>query len=201
MVMVNNSSDIIVIKVIVLALFFFTVALESRSNAKGISIVHPVNTPFPINLNDSENPAGRQIEKENQNSFSLNRFISDLSTLPYLMAQEGAEIICPPDISTYTDINSCTSYITDGLNLTYSRNNAAAVTWKMEGATEDRSPPAGFNMINDYTFNEGTTIITYTVTDLQQNISTCSFTITISDNQVPRFINLPENITTGTEPG
>jgi len=111
------------------------------------------------------------------------------------------QIICPDDISIYTDINTCTSYITQNLNVSFSGDDLVSLTWKMTGATEDTSPSSGFNQINDYTFNEGTTTITYTLKDRQQNTVTCSFRVVISDNQVPRMINLPDNITAYTEAG
>jgi len=130
----------------------------------------------------------------NRNSLTNNLFDT-------IQINNPLQIVCPEDISIYTDINTCTSYITHNLNVSYSGDDLESLTWKMTGATEDASPSSGFNQINDYTFNEGTTIITYTLKDRQQNTVTCSFRVVISDNQVPRMVNLPDNITAYTEPG
>ena len=107
----------------------------------------------------------------------------------------SVEIICPDDISTYTDLNSCTSYISDVLNVQYPENSITLLTWEMTGATVDNSESTGINQINEYEFNEGITIITYTAENQSGNITSCSFTVTIADNQVPRLEAIPGDIT------
>jgi len=277
MVMVKNSSGIKVIKIIVVALFFYTVGLDNKSRAIGISIVYIKPSHSNIQFKNTHNNSKRMqgllcLEKEktfcctsssmahhnysaNNIEYNLN-YANKITHLPLLISeyikercvnpingppwmvyahktegllyrqkeithpqffsitqvpdnnfalsdsseQHPGKIVCPPDLSIYTDINTCTSYITDKLNASFDRENTTSVTWEMQGATEGRSRLTGFNQINDYTFNEGTTIVTYTATDLQQNTATCSFTVTISDNQVPRFTYFPDNIIVYTEP-
>ena len=105
------------------------------------------------------------------------------------------QIECPEDISTYTDINECTAEISDGLNLVVTGGPLASLTWEMAGATEGASRRTGINQIESYIFNEGTTIINYTASDNTGNTVSCSFTVTISDNQVPKLVSAPESIT------
>ena len=109
------------------------------------------------------------------------------------------EIQCPEDISTYTDLNECSADISD-LYLQYSGGTLSRLTWEMTGATVDASPRSGINQINNYVFDEGITFITYTATDQQGNTLSCSFTVTISDNQVPRLLQSPGNISVDADP-
>ena len=108
------------------------------------------------------------------------------------------QLKCPQDISTYTDINECLSDISYGLNLPLSDNLSRSLTWELSGATIDESRNSGINQLENYKFNEGTTTVTYTLSDSQNNLSTCSFTVLVSDNQVPRLANPFENITITT---
>lgn len=111
------------------------------------------------------------------------------------------QLECPEDISTYTDINSCSSFIAGGLNTGFDETEVVTLTWEMFGATSDASPAQGINLIDDYTFDEGATIITYTATGTDGTTSSCTFTVTISDNQVPRLESIPAGITVETAPG
>ncbi len=58
-------------------------------------------------------------------------------------------------------------------------NNIESLTWTMAGATEASSPAKGINNLDTYTFQWGTTTVTYTVTDAQGLTESCSFTVTI----------------------
>jgi hypothetical protein len=111
------------------------------------------------------------------------------------------QLECPDDISTYTDINSCSSFIAGGLNPGFDETEVVTLTWEMFGATSNASPAQGINLIDDYTFDEGATIITYTATGTDGTTSSCTFTVTISDNQVPRLESIPADITVETAPG
>ena len=102
------------------------------------------------------------------------------------------EIQCPEDISIFTDINDCTAEA-NNLNLRYTGGAITTLTWKMTGATNEASPQSGINQINNYRFYEGVTFITYTVTDSLGMIKTCSFSVTVSDNEAP-VIEAPKNL-------
>ena len=122
-------------------------------------------------------------------------------SLPNHSAGQAPALDCPEDISTYTDINDCSAFVSGGLNPGFDESEVVTLTWEMEGAMEDASPSGGINLIDDYTFDEGTTIITYTATGTDGLATTCMFTVTISDNQVPRLESIPADITVETAPG
>ncbi len=109
------------------------------------------------------------------------------------------QIECPEDISTYTDINECTAEISNSLILNVTEGTLFSLTWVMTGANVDASPRTGINQIESYVFNEGTTIVTYTAKDKFRNSFTCTITVIISDNQVPKLVSAPENITVSSD--
>ncbi len=51
------------------------------------------------------------------------------------------------------------------------------------------------------TFPVGTTSVTYTATDEQSNTATCSFMVTVTDNQAPSIAGCPSNIAVSTSAG
>ncbi|WP_254094638.1 HYR domain-containing protein [Dawidia soli] len=48
-------------------------------------------------------------------------------------------------------------------------------------------------------FAVGTTIVTYTATDISGNRATCSFTITVNDDAAPKFLNCPGDIAVASD--
>ena len=126
-------------------------------------------------------------------------------TLPQANQQlkfmRAPELICPDDISTYTDINECSAFMAGDLDPVFDEAAVVRLTWEMDGTVVDASPPQGINLIGDYTFPEGATMITYTATGTDGSTTSCTFTITISDNQVPRLESMPANITVAATPG
>ena len=130
------------------------------------------------------------VSSKNTNHFSL---VGKFDTQS--QQEEVLKIECPENISTYTDINECTADISNSLNIVVTEGSLAGLTWEMTGATQGASRRSGINQIDNYVFNEGTTLIIYTVTDKFKNTATCSFTVIVSDNQVPKLVSGPENIT------
>ncbi|WP_346861882.1 HYR domain-containing protein [uncultured Draconibacterium sp.] len=110
-------------------------------------------------------------------------------------------LICPEDISTYTDINSCSSVISSGLDLEDPEGILKQLSWHMTGATEGSSGNNGMNQIGSYSFNEGTTVISYNGTDVYNKPVFCTFSVTITDNQVPKFVNPLKTITVAAKKG
>ena len=107
---------------------------------------------------------------------------------------------CPADISTYTDINECTAEIISNMELKITSGELTELYWVMTGATTDASPRKGIYQLYSFIFNEGTTTVTYYARDNKGNTQTCTFNVIVSDNQVPRFITVPENITVNADP-
>ena len=117
------------------------------------------------------------------------------------MMPDSSGFVCPNDIITYTDLNSCVALISSGLNILDAENTIVSLTWQMTGATEASSNGSGINQIGNYTFNEGTTVVTYRGATLYNNSINCTFTVTVSDNQSPRLISSPGHITVRNLPG
>ncbi|MBL0317035.1 MAG: HYR domain-containing protein, partial [Flavobacteriales bacterium] len=104
---------------------------------------------------------------------------------------------CPSNISTTVTAGSCNRSVLT-TNPTYSDNcSVTSLTWTMTGATTNASPLTGINFVGTQTFNSGVTTITYSATDSGSNVSTCSFTVTVSDNIAPT-ITCPGNIAQNT---
>ena len=118
-----------------------------------------------------------------------------------MQVSHAPDLECPGDISTYTDINHCSAFIAGELDPYFDAGEVVNLTWEMEGTMTDASPARGIHLIGDYTFDEGTTIITYTATGAGGRTTSCTFTVTISDNQVPRLAGMPGNITVAADDG
>jgi hypothetical protein len=59
----------------------------------------------------------------------------------------------------------------------------AILSWTLTGATADDD---GIGQIGDYTFDEGTTVVTYLVyDDISSNTATCSFNVIVNDDEDP----------------
>ncbi|HYQ57260.1 MAG TPA: HYR domain-containing protein, partial [Draconibacterium sp.] len=146
-------------------------------------------------LSSAENSVSDHVSTPISN-YLLSDF-SDRNVVQY----DTTGIVCPDDIATYTDLNSCVAIISTGLDLEDPENIIRALTWEMTGATEASSDGSGINQIGSYSFNEGTTVITYRGATLYNNSIYCTFTVTVSDNQVPRLENPQEDITVRADAG
>lgn len=75
------------------------------------------------------------------------------------------------------------------------------ITWVCSGATTAASPPAG-STVGGLNLNVGVNNFIFTATDIHGNISTCTTTITVTDDWVPVFNFCPSdqtvNVTAGT---
>ena len=85
---------------------------------------------------------------------------------------------------------TCPSNITQNAT---NGNCSAVVTFNVS-ATDNCSATVISNHVSGSTFNVGTTTVINTATDLSGNTASCSFTVTVVDNQNP-VITCPSNIT------
>ena len=99
---------------------------------------------------------------------------------------EPPSIVCPADIVISTDPTLC----------------SARPTW--DPPVTDDNCPGSLSLASDYasgdTFELGATTVTYTVTDAAGNTTTCSFTVTVEDNEPPVLV-CPPTVTVFTTPG
>jgi gliding motility-associated-like protein len=100
---------------------------------------------------------------------------------------EAPEITCPSDITVDTDLDVCEAFVT-----------VPAITNVDECGI--------LSIVNDFTgtsdasgvYPIGNTTVVWTVTDIHNNVSTCSMTITVVDNQVP-YVTCPSDITVNND--
>ncbi|MBX7095033.1 MAG: HYR domain-containing protein, partial [Flavobacteriales bacterium] len=109
-------------------------------------------------------------------------------------------ITCPSNITTNTGAGVCTASVTTTNPTTADNCGVTLLTWAMTGATTGNSAATGINNLGTQTFNLGVTTVTYTVRDAAGNTTTCSFTVTVSDNIAPT-ITCPSNITANVGAG
>ena len=93
---------------------------------------------------------------------------------------------CPADINVNNDLGTCD----------------AVVSW-IQPTASDNCPGVVFTSSHapGSVFPEGSTTVTYTATDASGNTNTCSFIITVTDNEAPVFVDCPSDIAISTDLG
>ena len=102
--------------------------------------------------------------------------------------EQAPEIVCPDDITTGTDEGLCSATVS--FSATATGAPAPTVTYKI-GATVITSP---------HTFPTGSTTVTAEASNGVGDPATCSFTVTVTDDEPPS-ITCPSNITTDSDAG
>ena len=109
-------------------------------------------------------------------------------------------ITCPAGISQNADPGLCSASVAVPAPVTTDNCSATLLTWSMTGATIAVSPATGINPVGTYSFNTGITTVTYTSGDVSGNTSTCSFSVTVTDNQNPVISGCPADIVQNVDP-
>jgi hypothetical protein len=99
---------------------------------------------------------------------------------------EAPTITCPADITVNVDPGQCDAVVT--YSVPSADNCPGAVTVLTGG------------LGSGATFPVGTTTESYEITDASGNTATCSFTVTVIDNELPQ-ITCPADITVNVDPG
>jgi hypothetical protein len=122
-----------------------------------------------------------------------NKSVSPATITVLALGNSGPAINCSSNLSQNVDAGLCTaSVITQDLQIT-NIGDVSSLTWAMTGATVGASIASGINYVGTTIFNSGVTTITYTAKDVLNNVSTCSFTVTVIDNVLP--VAITKNIT------
>lgn len=122
----------------------------------------------------------------NGNSSSCEFFINVISSsLPILT--------CPNSVvNKPTSANSCQWISPVGsLKPIQAMGNCPVITWNV--LNPDNSNSTGNNDVSGYQFEIGTSTVTYTITDNDNNVVTCDFTVSVVDVQIP-LISAPSNL-------
>jgi len=99
--------------------------------------------------------------------------------------KEDPVITCPADITVPFDVGGCDADV--DWNVLLSDNCTANIT----SSTHDSGD----------TFEFGTTTVTYIAEDASGNTATCSFDVTVEDNEPPVILNCPDDLTVAGPPG
>jgi len=95
---------------------------------------------------------------------------------------------CPSPISANNTPGSCSASVVTPDAVVTDNCSLASLTWAMTGATAESSSATGFNQVGTHTFNKGETTVTYTAKDGAGNTSTCTFKVTVTDNEKPVIV-------------
>jgi gliding motility-associated-like protein len=106
-----------------------------------------------------------------------------------VLDDEAPEITCPSDITINNDVNECAAFVDVSPLAAADECGVATITNNYNGSANASD-----------TYHVGTTVVVYTVTDIHGNVSTCSFNITVVDNEAPSF-ECQEEITINSELG
>lgn len=133
--------------------------------------------------------------------YSLNNLIKkniQRNFIPSKALAAPPTIVCPGNITTNTDPGVCKA-TRSGLAATVNDpdGDITTLTWTMNGATIASSPISGINNINTpFSFNRGNTTVTYRVFDAGGSTSSCSFTVTVLDKEIPSIVCPPDALIT-----
>lgn len=136
------------------------------------------------------------------NTFSVTDAAGLTSTCSFTVTvvdNQPPAVTCPPNVTRPTDVDLCYATYTPPVPLNSDNCGVTSVTWVMTGATTGASPLTGINYVPSTQFGlngttgVGVTTITYTVKDAAGNTTTCSFTVTVNDAQIPVISIQPSN--------
>ncbi|MFQ5445971.1 MAG: HYR domain-containing protein, partial [Saprospiraceae bacterium] len=152
----------------------FFVATANDNCSATVTYSHAPGTYFPKGVTTvtatATDPAG------NQASCSFTISVSD---------NEAPAITCPANITSSTDPGACDAVVD---------YTAPAGTDNCNGVTTARTD----GLASGSAFPKGTTTVSYTATDASSNQTSCSFTVTVTDDEDP-VITCPSNITVNTD--
>ena len=117
------------------------------------------------------------------NTFRATDAAGNTSTCSFTVTvvdNQAPVITCPANITATTPIGSCTAVVT--YNVTATDNCPGVTTTLVSGPASGSAFPLG------------PTIVTWRATDAANNTTTCSFTITVLDGQLPVITTQPANV-------
>ena len=106
--------------------------------------------------------------------------------------QDQLMIECPSDLNQATDANICSANLDLPVTILSNTNNINTISWDITGSS---GPASGIGNISNFSFNIGTSTVVYTVTDIFGATETCTFEVTITDQEGPLISNVPADTT------
>jgi gliding motility-associated-like protein len=125
-------------------------------------------------------------------------FLIGTTTVTYTAKDAyGNTSICSFDVTVTDDGNPTFAGCPDDISVPTTTSCAAVVSWTPPSSSD--SCPVTFTSSHQpgSSFPIGTTTVTYTATDSQNNTSTCNFTVTVTDESNPTLTGCPQDILAG----
>ncbi|MFK8008924.1 MAG: HYR domain-containing protein [Saprospiraceae bacterium] len=101
-------------------------------------------------------------------------------------------IECPMNVNQSTDANVCSATLDLPVTILSDPNNINTISWEITGTS---GPVSGTGNISNFAFSLGTSTVVYTVTDNFGGSETCSFDVTITDQEGPTISGIPADTT------
>lgn len=158
----------------------------ATDNCPGVILTHNfANAADPNTLAGSTFPVGTTLVTwVATDAFGNNSPICGIEIV--VTDDEDPTITCGSNITVNNDPGLCSFQVTStGNDPTFSDNCEGAVL------THNFATAPSANSIDGATFPVGTTTLVWTVTDASGNTATCSFDVTVTDNEAPVFTNCP----------
>eukprot|EP00667_Euglena_gracilis_P000070 EG_transcript_70 len=175
----------------------FTCPANQRANTTLNAPTAPVSWPVPAAV-DNVSPNPTVVSTQNPGTlFSVGvtpvtYVVTDSSGNNYsctftvtVTDVQSPTVTCPANASVFTDLGLPT----------------AVVTWAAPAASDNVGIVSITSTVTSgFAFPTGTTLVRYTVADAAGNAASCTFYVTVTDNQQP-VVRCPGNITLPTLPG
>jgi gliding motility-associated-like protein len=113
--------------------------------------------------------------------------VSTCTTVINIIDAELPTITCPENITVFNDLDECSAIVTVPTPVSSDNCGVQSVINNYNGTTDATD-----------TYPVGTTVITWTVTDINGNSTTCEMLIEVVDNQVP-VITCPTDLTVNND--
>jgi len=136
---------------------------------------------------------GYVLPNNQNNNFSCSNPTSDNATGTFegeLTFGQPPSITCPGNISVNNDAGYCSAVVNYSEDVIFSGDPTPTITYAFTGATTASGNGTG----SGATFAKGVTNVTLTATNGIEPDATCSFTVTVEDNEAPTF-TAPGNTT------
>lgn len=173
-----------------------TLNLTATAGFAGYSWKDPNNVVF----SSDQNPSIANVTLANSGIYTVTGTSSGGCTATgtvNVIVTEANLITCPGDIIQNIG-TSCTKSIAT-VNPAFN-GTVVTLTWTLTGATIGASAATGINYVGTRVFKAGTTTVTYTARDANNNSYSCSYIVKLTEN-VPPEIRCPLDKTVYADPG
>ncbi len=137
----------------------------------------PGITSQTVTINTS-NQVVLTVTDASGNSSTCSATVTVLDNLP-------PTVVCPTNMTVNTTSGNCNATVSTPNPVITDNCTVNKITWVMSGATTANSPATGLNYVGSYTFNVGTTSISYTAVDNSGNTQTNSFNVIVQNTTAP----------------